>query len=150
MNPIKFYSTSDPFGEFSNFADAPIDLDGQRWPTVEHYFQAQKFLDKAYRSKIRKTSSPMQAARLGRDRSQKLRPEWESIKLGIMRRAVMAKFDQHPELKEILIATGDAKIIEHTANDTFWGDGGNGLGKNMLGRILMEVRELLKASLNTR
>ena len=61
-----------------------------------------------------------------------------------MRQAVMAKFTQDDELKKTLLATGDSKLVEHTANDSYWGDGGDGTGKNMLGRILMETREKLK------
>ncbi len=140
---VNFYSTSDEFGEFSNFAPYPIALDGERWPTSEHYFQAQKFEDKVYRAKIRNANSPMLAARLGRDRKQKLRRDWESVKVGIMRVAVLAKFTQHDDLRTLLLSTGDAKLVEHTENDDYWGDGGDGSGKNMLGRILMQVREAL-------
>src|SRR5690242_4494760 len=82
---VNFYSVGDEFGEFSNFAPYPITLDGERWPTSEHYFQAQKFEDKAYRAKIRQANSPMLAARLGRDRKHKLRRDWESIKVEVMR-----------------------------------------------------------------
>ena len=57
-----------------------------------------------------------------------------------MRTAVRAKFTQHADLKEILLGTGDEHLIEHTANDAYWADGGDGSGRNMLGRILMEVR----------
>ena len=141
---INFYSVSDEFGEFSNFAAYPITLDGERWPTSEHYFQAQKFADQSYRQKIRKANSPMLAARLGRDRKQKLRRDWEAVKVGIMRDAVLAKFTQHDELRALLLSTGDAKLVEHTTNDDFWGDGGDGSGRNMLGRILMQVRDSLR------
>lgn len=78
MDTIRFYSVGDEFGEFSNFAAFPIVMDGERWPTSEHYFQAQKFEDPAYQQTIRKAKSPMIAARLGRDRKQKLRRDWES------------------------------------------------------------------------
>lgn len=141
MNEIKFYSTQDEFGEFSNFAHFPIKLDGKMWHTTEHYFQAQKFEDKQYQEKIRKELSPMIAARLGRDRKQKLRNDWESVKNNVMEKALLAKFTQHEELKELLISTGDAKLIEHTSNDAYWGDGGDGKGKNFLGRLLMKVRD---------
>ncbi len=73
MDVWNFYSVSDEFGQFSNFAPFPITIGGERWPTSEHYFQAQKFQDKAYRQKIQRANSPMRAARLGRDRKQKLR-----------------------------------------------------------------------------
>jgi ribA/ribD-fused uncharacterized protein len=58
-----------------------------------------------------------------------------------MREVVRAKFNQHDDIRQILLSTGDAKIVEHTENDSYWGDGGDGSGKNMLGRILMEIRE---------
>jgi N-glycosidase YbiA len=142
---INFYSTGAEFGEFSNFAAFPIQLDGKRWPTSEHYFQAQKFEDAGYREEIRKANSPMLAARLGRSRKQKLRRDWESVKVGVMRDALLAKFTQHEELRALLLSTGEAKLVEHTVNDDYWGDGGDGTGKNMLGRLLMELREMLRA-----
>lgn len=141
---IPFYSTADEYGEFSNFAAFPIRLDTQMWPTSEHYFQAQKFLAAEHREEIRQAKSPMIAARLGRSRKKPLRRDWESCKVAIMRKAVLAKFTQHQELRELLLGTGDAKLVEHTSNDDYWGDGGDGHGKNMLGRILMEVREQLR------
>ena len=64
---VNFYSVSDAYGEFSNFAPYPLQLDGERWPTSEHFFHAQKFEDGASRQSIRQTNSPMQAARLERD-----------------------------------------------------------------------------------
>ena len=86
----------------------------------------------------------MEAARKGRDRKRRLRRDWESVKEQIMRDAVLAKFSQHPELTELLLSTGDAVIVEHTENDDYWGDGGDGKGKNRLGHILMSVREQLR------
>nr|WP_310487912.1 NADAR family protein [Chamaesiphon sp. VAR_69_metabat_338] len=146
---VNFYSICDEFGEFSNFASYPFALDGEQWQTSEHYFQAQKFEDKAYKTKIRKSNSPMLAAQMGRDRKQKLRRDWESVKVSVMRAAVLAKFTQHEDLRVLLLSTGDSKLVEHTENDDYWGDGGDGSGKNMLGRILMQVRELLRSSQDT-
>lgn len=143
--PIEFYSVTDKYGEFSNFAAFPIALDGDRWPTSEHYFQALKFKEAALRKRIRHAKTPMLAARLGRSRSNPLRRDWESVKVEVMTKAVRAKFTQYPDLREILLATGDAKLIEHTTNDSYWGDGGDGSGRNMLGRILMRVRDELAA-----
>jgi ribA/ribD-fused uncharacterized protein len=145
MDTIRFYRTSDDYGEFSNFSPHPIVLDGKRWPTSEHHFQAQKFHDAGYRERIRKTHSPMDAAILGRDRRQALRKDWESVKVDVMRAAVHAKFSQHAELAELLLSTGEAKLVEHTTNDAYWGDGGDGRGRNMLGQILMQIRDALRA-----
>lgn len=148
-NVINFYSVSDEYGEFSNFATFPIVDKRKRWPTSEHYFQGQKFDNPAHREEIRKAKTPMIAARLGRDRKKKLRRNWESVKDNVMRDAVRAKFTQHDELRLLLLSTGSAKLVEHTSNDAYWGDGGDGSGKNMLGRILMEVREQLRAEQGT-
>jgi hypothetical protein len=142
---IRFYRVGDDYGCFSNFAPYPIEVDGKRWPTSEHYFQAQKFLDPERRECIRLTSSPMIAARLGRDRKARLRQDWEQVKIDIMRKAVRAKFAQHEGVRRMLLDTGSATIVEHTTKGRFWGDGGDGSGRNWLGRILMEVREELAA-----
>ncbi len=140
MKTINFYRTSDPFGCFSNFAAYPINLLGCIWPTSEHYFQAQKFEHEQDQEEIRNAQSPMIAARMGRDRNRVLRSDWELAKDSIMKDAVRAKFTQHDELRQILLSTGDAILVEHTENDSYWGDGGDGSGKNMLGHILMELR----------
>src|SRR5215217_3566976 len=141
---IHFYSVADEFGDFSNFAPFPIRLDGKLWPTSEHYFQAQKFPDATYREAIRKAKSPMIAARRGRDRKKKLRRDWESVKVSVMTEAVRAKFTQHDELRDLLLSTGDVTLVEHTVNDAYWGDGGDGSGRNMLGQVLMRVRAELR------
>lgn len=142
--PIFFYSTKDAFGEFSNFSAHPFDLDGKRWRTTEHYFQAQKFNDVEYQEKIRLTASPMVAARLGRSRAVPIRTDWESLKDDVMRAAVKAKFAAHQELQQLLLSTGDEPLIEKTTKDHYWGCGTSGTGKNMLGIILMEVRASLR------
>jgi ribA/ribD-fused uncharacterized protein len=140
---IRFYRVSDEYGCFSNFAPYPIRLGGKLWPTSEHYFQAQKFEDVGHQEAIRKVKSPMIAARMGRDRKKKLRRDWESVKVTVMTEAVRAKFTQHDDIRAILIGTEDAKLVEHTENDAYWGDGGDGSGRNMLGQVLMRVRKEL-------
>ena len=137
---IRFYSTADEYGCFSNFSAHPIHLKGKVWPTSEHYFQAQKFAGHLDEEEVRQAKSPMVAARMGRSRQRPLRPDWEAVKLDVMREAVRAKFTQYPDLAAILLGTGDAELVEHTAKDSYWADGGDGSGQNWLGRILMEVR----------
>jgi ribA/ribD-fused uncharacterized protein len=140
---IQFYGTRSEYGCFSNFAPYPIRLKGKTWPTTEHYFQAQKFPGTEHVEAIRQARSPAKAKSMGHSRKFKLRRDWESVKDAIMREAVLAKFTQHEDIRAILLATDDAEIVEHTANDDYWGDGGDGHGKNKLGRILMSVREQL-------
>jgi ribA/ribD-fused uncharacterized protein len=135
---IRFYETNIPYGCFSNFAKYPIELDGKKWATTEHYFQAQKFVGTEYEEEIRHAETPIKAAILGRDINRPLRKDWDECKL-----AIQAKVDQHANVKSILLSTGDGTIIEQTNNDSFWGDGGDGKGHNNLGKILMEVRNRL-------
>ena len=144
MEVVRFYKVDDKYGYFSNFSPHPIKMKGKVWPTSEHYFQAQKFVGTEHEEEIRRVKSPMIAARMGRDRKRPLRHDWESVKDEIMFEAVRAKFTQYEELRKILLATGDAEIVEHTRKDNYWGDRGDGSGRNMLGKTLMLVREELR------
>lgn len=137
---INFYRTSGPYGCFSNFSKHPVEVAGKVWPTSEHYFQAMKFPGTEIEELIRHAPSAMIAANMGRSRSYPLRLDWEEVKDDIMYEVVLAKFTQHKALREVLLGTGDATLVEHTANDSYWGDNGDGTGKNMLGQILMKVR----------
>lgn len=141
---IRFYKTNEPYGFLSNFSRHEFTLDGEKWDTAEHYFQSRKFSKQSIKDRIRSAKSPMDAALIGRDRNNTLVGDWEIIKDDVMRVAVFAKFSQNDFLKEALLSTGNSILIEHTKNDSYWGDGGNGTGRNMLGIILMEVRELLR------
>lgn len=141
---IYFYSVREHLGEFSNFSRHGVELDGHWWPTVEHYFQAQKFEDKEHQNKIRAVSNPMQAATLGRSRSIPLRADWEQVKDDVMLKAVRKKFETHPELRELLLSTGEEEIVENAPGDYYWGCGKDGTGKNRLGQILVQVRNELR------
>lgn len=145
MRRILFYRLREPFGEFSNFSPHPIELKGLFWPTSEHYFQAQKFAGTEHEEAVRLAKSPMVAARMGRSRERPLRLDWETVKEDVMQEALRAKFTQHPALRSFLLDTGDATLVEHTSNDSYWGDGGDGSGKNRLGQLLMELRAQLRA-----
>jgi N-glycosidase YbiA len=140
MHPVQFYRQNNPYGELSNFSPHPFTLNGKVWPTSEHYFQAQKFAGTEHEEAIRAAPSPSLAARLGRSRAWSLRADWEAVKEDVMREALRAKFAQHPKLQALLLGTGDVVLVEHTANDSYWGDGGDGSGRNRLGQLLMELR----------
>lgn len=83
-----------------------------------------------------------EAKKLGR--TVVLRPDWNEVKVSIMRNVLALKFRQNPDLREKLLATGEAELIEGNHwKDTFWGVC-NGVGENWLGKLLMELREELK------
>ena len=69
-----------------------------------------------------------------------LRKDWELAKDDVMRRAVLKKFETHADIREVLLGTGDEALVENAPGDFYWGCGADGSGKNMLGRILVEVR----------
>lgn len=142
---VYFYSAREgQYGCFSNFSAHGFMLDGSYWATSEHYFQAQKFPGTDYAEKIRAAKSPTIAARLGRSRKEPIRGDWEQVKDEVMRRAVLQKFETHGEIRALLLATGEDEIVENAPNDYYWGCGADGSGKNMLGKILMEVRATLR------
>lgn len=141
---IRFYGIKNEHRCFSNFSHHPFKLDGKTWPTIEHYFQAAKFPGHEHAECIRRVDSPMQAKRLGRSRKVPIRPDWEHVKDDVMRRAVLAKFTAHADIRHELLATGDEELIENASRDYYWGCGSRGDGKNMLGNILMELRARLR------
>jgi len=147
---ILFYGAKDPCYQFSNFYRASIMLDGVAWPTVEHYYQAQKYPEHPkMKELIRSAATPTQAKRLAYDK--KYRPliaaakDWDKRKEDVMRTALHAKFTQHAALQELLLSTDGAQLCEHTAYDRYWADGGgDGSGLNRLGALLMELRSSLQ------
>ena len=145
---VHFYSKTDDYYWLSNFSRHGFELDGKYWLTVEHFFQAQKFVTSSpeYAERIRKAPGPKEAKSLGRSRKVPLRADWEDVKDDVMRRAVAAKFQKHDDLRELLLATGSEELIEKAPSDYYWGCGRSGTGRNMLGKILMETRENLGES----
>ncbi len=146
------------FGFLSHFYPSPIELDGETWPTVEHYYQAQKSFAPAYVQAIRDATSPARAKWLAappdaprrisknswfRKNNQSPRSDWHVVKLEVMRRADLAKFTQNDDLARRLLATGDAELIEDSLSEPYWGIGPDGDGPNWAGRVLMEVRAML-------
>jgi ribA/ribD-fused uncharacterized protein len=129
------------YGFLSNFWSCKIRFEGKTYPSTEHAFQAAKTLDNSERETIRKITTPKEAKRYGR--RVKLRKDWESIKLNIAEMVVEQKF-KDPELREWLLETGYAQLVEGNFHgDTFWGRC-NDVGENHLGRILMKVREKIQ------
>jgi hypothetical protein len=138
-------------GEYSflsNFYPCPVEWQGMEYPTVEHAFQAAKTDDPGERLKVRDAESPAAAKQLGKRVT--LRPGWDSYRFEVMQALVRQKFTRHPDLREKLLATGDAELVEgNTWRDTTWGATWNKdkqawVGKNHLGRILMRIRDELQ------
>lgn len=126
----------------SNFSPFEFTWDGVDYPTLEHIYQASKTEDLTLRRDIARAGTPGKAKRLGR--SVPLRPDWDRIKLKVMHELLLIKFGNtnkfYPEMRDKLLATGDAMLIEgNNYGDTYWGVC-MGAGHNMLGALLMLVR----------
>ncbi len=144
--PIYFFSRTDAYSELSNFAPFGFEDEEGYWPTVEHYFQAQKFsgADHAdYRARIRSSRSPKDAKTLGQTRKVPIRPDWDEVKEDVMREALRRKF-ANPTLRDLLLATKNRPLIENSPFDRYWGAGKDGRGLNRLGVLLVELRAELR------
>jgi ribA/ribD-fused uncharacterized protein len=100
--------------------------------------------DEEYMEKIYNAATPREAADLGRTTNRKMCDNWNDAKIVVMYDALLAKFTQHKYLEELLLETGDCVLVEHSKKDSYWGDGGDGSGENMLGRLLMIVRDEIR------
>jgi ribA/ribD-fused uncharacterized protein len=139
-----YFSRSDPNENFGSFSKHSFKLEDKEWPSVEHYFQAMKFEDEAYQEKIRQSANPKKARKLGRSRLKKIRSDWKKVKTVYMTRAVYTKCHTYPVIKETLLATGDARLVENSQYDYYWGCGRDRRGENQYGKVLMNVRGKLR------
>lgn len=139
MNKIEFFDNEYRF--LSNFFVAYVQYDGIIYPTSEHAFQASKSLDFDERLLIAKLSSPNQAKIRGKQ--LKLRPNWNLIRNQIMTEICILKFATHIDLKQKLMKTGNAELIESNSwGDSYWGIcNKTNQGENHLGKILMNIRD---------
>lgn len=137
---IYFYSKENLYGEFSNFYRCDFYLDDKKWMTIEHFYQASKFVDNPeYIEKIRLSNTPKIARQLGQSRSVELAKGWDEMKEHVMRKALRAKFLNN-KLRALLLSTEVKSLVEASPYDYYWGCGGDGSGQNRLGELLMELR----------
>lgn len=143
MINIPYYETSNFV--FSNFSAHTVFFDGIKYPTVEHAFHAQKFDSPEIKDKFINCSSPLVAWQLARELKPQRRDDWDEVKVDILKDIIRAKIDQHVEVRDALLSTGNEEIIEQNPKDDFWGSGPDGLGQNQTGKLLMELRAELEA-----
>ena len=127
----------------SNFWPVEIEYKGRVYPSVEHAYMSQKNLSDVWQDFCVSESDPKKVKKMSREIC--LREEWEEVKVDIMKELIHIKFHK-PELHEKILATGNEFLQEgNDWGDTFWGvDLKTGEGKNMLGKIIMEVRDKLR------
>ncbi|KIJ94264.1 hypothetical protein K443DRAFT_134796 [Laccaria amethystina LaAM-08-1] len=145
-SPIFFYHKHDRHYGFTNFSDHPVCYERMMYPTSEHLFQSFKFLPDwpSVAKHIRSCSSPSDALAVARRFQDHVRHDWKRINIQMMDKVLLLKFTQHPGLKDELLATGNAELIENSDSDSFWGVGADGKGRNELGKALMGLRDKLR------
>lgn len=153
MEEISFYRASEkPYGVFSNLYKREIAFEGEVFATSEHAYQAGKARKPAVKKWLMDAPSPSLLAMAAHGLYYwDVAPGWSKIKFDRMRAVLRAKFTQHDDLKEILLGTGDARLVESATVDNpvnrLWGEV-NGVGKNTLGILLMELRSELRKEQN--
>jgi len=149
---IRFYRANEkPFGAFSNLYRRPVDFEGETFATSEHAYQAGKARKPQVREWILSAPSPALVAMAAHGLYYwDIAPGWSRTKFDRMRGVLLAKFTQHEDLRDLLLSTGDARLVESATVDNevnrLWGEV-NGQGRNMLGTLLMETRDLLRRQL---
>ena len=142
--PAKITEFQGEYRFLSNFWPAWVTYEGITYPTTEHAYQASKTLDPEARKRIAALPTPAEAKAEGR--KLKLRGDWETAKFVVMEDVVRLKFTRHADLRDKLLATGDALLEEgNTWGDRVWGVY-QGQGENRLGKILMNVRDELRTA----
>lgn len=179
INSICFYRENTFYGEFSNFylISSPIIYKGKSYKTSEHLYQALKYIYEdapiiniEYVELIRKANTPNKAKILANQMicskynwqeelnniikkyqkiGVKIRKDWDNVKISVMRTVLELKFNKDLHCQQVLLSTGDAQLIENSPYDSFWGIGPNGVGSNMLGKLLMEIRNQLNNNNNS-
>lgn len=144
METIMFYNENEENGYLSNYYLVPITIDGILYKSSEHYYQSQKTLDAAFAERIRTAETCDDAKNLGNSDECEYRSDWKTYRNMAMLRVLIEKFTQNPELKEKLLSTGDALLVENSSHDYYWGRGADGTGFNMLGRLLMATRDSMR------
>ena len=167
---IYFYHQDKPYGEFSNYYKCTVLIYGITWETSEHAFQAMKYTDVLpgmfdipvdkhennsrvkfnilpdavkHFDKVAYAETAAISKKYGTSRSIKIRPDWDYVKDGLMAEIVMAKFLQNSGPRKVLFSTINKNLVEHTINDSYWADGGDGSGLNKLGKILDNAKKLM-------
>ena len=142
---IQFFDVHEPpYGDLSNFSKHPFTLDKVWYPTAEHAFQAAKFVGSPQAEAIRRQRGAKDAARMARDCRSLVRGDWDEVKDVTLRRVLLAKFSAHPDLRALLVGTGDEPIEFASPIDAYWGVGRDGAGQNRFGRLLEELRRTLR------
>jgi ribA/ribD-fused uncharacterized protein len=143
------------FYVLSNFSAFSLQWRGRRFDTSEAAYHWERFatghsnpergpahgaLASDIADSIQFAESAHQAFKIAQENKSLQRPDWDDVKVGVMKRILHAKASQHEYVARKLEATGDRQLVENSWRDSFWGWGADRLGQNVLGTLWMEVR----------
>jgi len=133
------------FYVLSNFSSFQLEWCGHKFPTVEHVYHWLKFPDSDFlQQAICDAPSAHEAFRIAQASKDSRRADWDAVKVPLMLKLLRAKAGQHEYVRRKLLATGDRELIEDSWRDDVWGWGPNKDGKNLLGKLWMQVRDELR------
>lgn len=141
---IEFYKEFGELGYLANYSNHGFTKNGVFYKTVEHYYQSEKFDDPEIKNKIINAPTPKEASNIGRDRSNIRKDNFKDIKNQVMFEGILEKFRQNRDIAFKLIETRNREIAEATIDEYYWGIGKDKSGKNVIGDILVRVRERIK------
>lgn len=140
------------FYVLSNFSAFTLRWQGYRFDTSEAAYHWEKFppaengdLNGIIRSDIRFATSAHEAFKLAEIHKDRVRPDWQQVRVSIMHQILRAKADQHEYVRRKLLETGTRELVEDSWRDGFWGWGAKRDGQNMLGQLWMSIRDELRA-----
>lgn len=144
VDRIAYYE--DEYYMLSNFSSHAIEYLGVLYMTPEHAYQAAKFNDQEVKDKVRNARSSFRCKAVARQYEKEFQvSNWNDIRISVMEDILRAKVSQHEDVKEALLKTGNAQIVENSPVDYFWGCGADNTGQNEVGKAWVRVREELKS-----
>ena len=140
----------DEFYPLSNFSPFRLHWHGLDFDTSEHAYHWEKFNHRLVhgtsliQALIVNTTSAHEAFHIAQRHTSWVHPEWERLRVGVMRAILIAKVHQHEYVRRKLLETGEREIIEDSWRDAYWGWGPEQTGENVLGKLWMAIREDLR------
>lgn len=133
---------------FSGYSAHTVEYNGVLYPTVEHAYHCQRYIDPKIIEKIKTARSPFKAWEVSQKYKSQQVPDFNERKVEILTEINRTKLKQHEDIKKAIIDSGNVPIIKHITTgpkaDGFWDDGEDGEGRNEIGKIWMKLREELK------
>lgn len=148
----KVFFYEQEFYVLSNFSAFKVKFGVWDYDTAEHCYHCQKFagrrgsIEVDIQACVRNARSAHDSFKIAQANKDKVRPDWNAVRVGIMGDILRAKVNQHEYVRRKLLETGERELIEHSWRDSFWGWGPDRQGQNMLGKLWMEIRAELRDS----